>query len=146
MVVHTGPRPAHGSLQWLVPEHVCTTVNLYRDALLVDDAALAADRSDDDLAVEAGVDAQRAEGFLEVLDRVRAGPEDIETGLASRPQRALGQLDPVLEAPVLGSTSADRVFAKLERRRRIRIRVLEGAAQGARIVGGEVRYERRSDT
>jgi D-serine deaminase-like pyridoxal phosphate-dependent protein len=28
-----GPRPARGSLAWLVPDHVCTTVNLHAEAL-----------------------------------------------------------------------------------------------------------------
>jgi len=33
--VTAGPRPARGSLAWLVPDHVCTTVNLHAEALYV---------------------------------------------------------------------------------------------------------------
>ncbi|MCA9708479.1 MAG: alanine racemase, partial [Myxococcales bacterium] len=33
--VESGPRPALGSLLWLVPDHVCTTVNLHAEALYV---------------------------------------------------------------------------------------------------------------
>jgi len=34
------PAPAFGELCWLIPEHVCTTVNLYRRALLIDEAGV----------------------------------------------------------------------------------------------------------
>ncbi|MCB9713974.1 MAG: alanine racemase [Myxococcales bacterium] len=33
MRVKAGPRPARGELMWLVPDHVCTTVNLHAEAL-----------------------------------------------------------------------------------------------------------------
>lgn len=33
--VTDGPRPARGSLVWLVPDHVCTTVNLHAEVLYV---------------------------------------------------------------------------------------------------------------
>jgi len=33
--VETGPAPARDELLWLVPDHVCTTVNLYREAIYV---------------------------------------------------------------------------------------------------------------
>jgi D-serine deaminase-like pyridoxal phosphate-dependent protein len=33
--IDQGPRPARGSLVWLVPDHVCTTVNLHAEALYV---------------------------------------------------------------------------------------------------------------
>ncbi len=36
VTIGAGPAPQFGELVWLVPEHVCTTVNLYRRALLLD--------------------------------------------------------------------------------------------------------------
>lgn len=33
--ISEGPRPARGSLAWLVPDHVCTTVNLHAEVLYV---------------------------------------------------------------------------------------------------------------
>lgn len=35
VLVETGPRPARGSLLWLVPDHVCTTVNLHAEVLYI---------------------------------------------------------------------------------------------------------------
>lgn len=41
VLVEDGPRPALGSRQWLVPDHVCTTVNLHAEALYVRTDAMA---------------------------------------------------------------------------------------------------------
>jgi D-serine deaminase-like pyridoxal phosphate-dependent protein len=35
MTVAHGPAPARDAIVWLVPDHVCTTVNLYREAIYV---------------------------------------------------------------------------------------------------------------
>ncbi|MEM9456333.1 MAG: alanine racemase [Myxococcota bacterium] len=35
VLVESGPRPARGDLLWLVPDHVCTTVNLHAEVLYV---------------------------------------------------------------------------------------------------------------
>lgn len=35
MTVTGGPAPARDAIVWLVPDHVCTTVNLYREAIYV---------------------------------------------------------------------------------------------------------------